>query len=55
MRGELRTEDDLSTIVSKAVAHLDQHDPSLEQSHKEELYKLIWAESVDDLRLDEGR
>lgn len=55
MRGELRTIDDLSAIVSKAVAYLDQHDPPLEQIHKNELAKLIWAESVDDLQLDERR
>ena len=55
MREELRTRDDLSVIVSEALAHLDQYDPPLEQIHKEELFKLIWAESVDDLQLDEGR
>jgi hypothetical protein len=55
MRGELRTTDDLSAVVSEAVAHLDQHDPPLEQIHREELSKLIWADSVDDLQLDEGR
>lgn len=55
MRGELQTIDDLSAIVSKAVAYLDEHDPPLEQTHKEELAKLIWAESVDELQLDERR
>ena len=55
MRGELRNLDDLSAIVSKAVAYLDQHDPPLEKFHKEELSELIWAESVDDLKLDERR
>jgi hypothetical protein len=55
MREELRTINDLSMIVSEAIAYLDQHDPPLEQIHKEELSRLIWAESVDDLQLDEGR
>jgi len=55
MRGELRSKEDLSVVVSKAVAYLDQHDPPLEQIHREELSRLIWAESVDDLKLDERR
>lgn len=55
MRGQLRTMVDLSMVVSKAVAYLDRHDPPLEEAHKEELFKLIWAESVDDLQLDERR
>jgi hypothetical protein len=55
MRGQLRTMVDLSVVVSKAVAYLDRHDPPLENTHREELSKLIWAESVNDLRLDEGR
>lgn len=55
MRGQLRTMVDLSMVVSKAVAYLDLHDPPLEEIHKEELSKLIWAESLDDLQLDEGR
>ena len=55
MRGELRTTGDLSAIVSRAVEHLDQHNPPLKKDHKEELSKLIWAESLDDLQLDERR
>ena len=55
MRGQLHTMVDLSMVVSKAVAHLDQYDPPLEEIHKEELSKLIWAESLDDLQLDERR
>ena len=55
MRGQLQTMVDLSMVVSKAVAHLDRYDPPLEEIHKEELSKLIWAESLDDLQLDERR
>lgn len=55
MRGQLQTTVDLSMVVNKAVAYLDRHDPPLEEIYKEELSKLIWAESLDDLQLDERR
>lgn len=51
IRGEVHNDEDIRVIVQRGIDVLESHDTPLEKKHKDELNKLIWQDSLADLRL----